>query len=117
MPLPAPWGPRGFERLDTAPPDEPADVLLTLSRAVERFAGWHGVAVLEPPPSPGPAVGVSRQNSVTAVTFPLMALYSGLWVRGIRLMSLPMLPVTLSRPCMKAAVSSSSPFWILTESS
>ena len=52
-----------------------------------------------------------------SLIFDWMALYSGLWVSGIRLMSLPMLPVTFIRPCMKAALASSSAFWILTESS
>ena len=57
------------------------------------------------------------QNSVSAASFSAIALYSGLCVSGIRDMSLPMFPVTFTRPCMKAALASSSPLVILVKSS
>ncbi len=62
---------------------------------------------------PGPEV----QNSVWSESLAWMALYSGLWVRGMSDISLPMLPVTFILPCMNAAFGSSSPFSTFTESS
>ena len=68
---------------------------------------------------PQPLDVVSRpldqaQNSVLSLIFSLIALYSGLWVSGMSDMSLPMLPVTFMRPCMNAALASSSPFCTAT---
>ena len=58
----------------------------------------------------------ATQYSVIARTLSWRVLYSGAMVSGMSCMSLPMLPVTLVLPCMNAALASSSPFWIATES-
>ena len=57
------------------------------------------------------------QNSVIAAISVWSCLYSGALVMGSRAMTLAMFPVTLTLPCMKAALASSSPFWIFTASS
>jgi len=66
------------------------------------------------PPLPGDPLS---QNSVAASISLWSDLYSAELVMGRRDMSLAMLPVTFTRPCMKAALASSSPFCIRIASS
>ena len=68
---------------------------------------------------PTPARAARRpadQNSVIAAISAWSCLYSGELVMGSSDMTLAMLPVTFTLPCMKAALASSSPFWILRAS-
>ena len=59
----------------------------------------------------------TAQYSVCALTFSEIALYSALCVSGMSVINLPMLPVTFRRPCMNAALASSSPLLVLAKSS
>jgi hypothetical protein len=68
-------------------------------------------------PLAAPEVERRDQNSVSALSFSWISLYSGFEVSGRRLIIFAMFPATFTRPCMNAALASSSPFMIFTASS
>ncbi len=76
-----------------------------------------GRSFAQPSGFPWDADSERRQNSVIASVSACSCLYSAEFVMGSMASSLAMLPVTLTRPCMNAALASSSPFWIRIASS
>ena len=63
-----------------------------------------------------PRPAAPDQYSVIAAISVCSRLYSGELVMGSSDITLAMLPVTFTLPCMKAALASSSPFWIFMAS-
>ena len=79
----------------------------------------HARSLIRPGRSAGvvPARGRGDQNSVISKVSTWSCLYSAEFVIGSIAMSFAMLPVTFTRPCMNAALASSSFFWMRMASS